>query len=97
MKTPLPTGRTCLGIHAGEHAADTLGEDRPGCRIGGYATPANTLSWHIGEVDVENVLPEFLTRHGIEADDLFRLGTRARGMADQRVESAIDDDWRRNA
>src|SRR5207247_2329523 len=90
-----PEGFARLAVETLKIVADAHRIDIARRRITRDARPADPLLGHIGEVDVELVLPDDLARRGIGADHFFAFAGGARLARGQRVELAVHHDRRR--
>ena len=97
VERTLPSRLACFGIDRCEHTTHTMGEDRVGRRIGDHGRPADPLGRHVGQVDVEDVLPELLAGGRVEAEHLLGLLLRAGLVPHERVELSAHDHRRGNA
>ena len=96
MEGAVPLRLAGDGIDRREGAADAVGEDRLRRPIGDHRRPADAFRGNVGKIDVEDVLPDLFPRHRIEADDLLGFLGRARLVADEGVEPAVEDHRRRD-
>ena len=97
VEAPLPLRLARRGVDRGEHAAHAVGEDGVALGIGHHGRPADPLGRHVGEIDVEYVLPELPARQGVEADHLLRLLGGVGLVSHERVQPPPHDHRRRDA
>ena len=95
VQAALPDNFAGFAFQTAEVARDAERVDSPRFGIATDRRPADACVGNVGQIDIEAMFPEFLTRSGVDAYDLRSFDRRARGIADDCVEPAAHHDGRR--